>query len=335
MSEHSETPPIDFNTALQHFRAANGMAAEIHDENEQAAFYQESVPDPKLHEIILSPLAEEQRTTVDAIRQFIKPNLYRHLALRHSELTEKLVQLQIEQQDILTDLDAQEKRLTEGADAAIQRASSNENVPTQQLFIFMEAVSNKKLEIQQSREDLLRGNSEVEEELASLERLFRIVQYPWAVPYANLYEIPGAPPIGDMADAHDANIKSYESGGIEPEEDTDKWDIFSQNVDRVIEELDAEGLLQQEEVVIGVISARSQSYTMGTVTALDRLHNAGLISKQKRGKLLMGPFEVVCNKLFNTNKEFLGKGPNQKRAIEIINERLTAFFAAKAVKSSD
>jgi len=45
---------------------------------------------------------------------------------------------------------------------------------------------------------------------------------------------------------------------------------------------------------------------------------------------MMDAFELVANKLFNTNKKYLGEHAYQKRAMEIINVRLQRHFARQS-----
>lgn len=325
--ESNLTPPLDFDAAIRHFKAANSMASEIHEENEQAAYYQEKVPDPSLQAIILEPLAEEQQVTIEELKSFIDHTLYSQLGRRYLELSARLANPSPEQLEALRVLEEEEQRVEAGAEAALRKAATDTNIPVDRIFIFRDAVKVKLDRIRAEKAKIAAKDDDIREEIAKLETLFGIVSYPWPVPYIkNFSEVN----LGDVADRYETDEKEYFEVGTKTEGEDDSWEEpFIKKVDVAIGELDREGLLQEGDVSRSIISSKSQSDIMGTNTALDRLFDSGLISKQKREKLLMGPFEVLCNRMFNANKGSLGKGPRQKRAVEIIHERLEAFFSTQ------
>jgi hypothetical protein len=335
MTKIEATPPINFTDALGHFRAANQRAREIHDENEQAAYYQENVPDESLRQLILDPLAQEQEATVGGLREFVELNLYKQLGARYIELLGSLSGLPPEDAEALRALDEEEERVNTSSEAALTKALQNKNYPADRIMQFIEAVGERKQSIAQKRDEIESKSKDDSDEVARIETLLKVAGHPWPIPYIRYFlnRGPLGPEeysIGDLASRHEEDVEEYLSGNGKYEEEHINWEAkFTTVVDSAIQELFSQRLLTENEVHRNVIFTKSPSDIMGSLTAIDRLQNAGVISKEKRDSMMMGPFEIVCNRIFNSHKDILGRGPHQKRAIEIVYERIATFFASQ------
>ncbi len=321
MSKTAQSEQVpNFEDMLVHFKEANERAEEIHEENEQAAFYQESIPDEKTLDLTMEALALEQQSTVDEIAKFIKPELYEYLANRYGELCVELVELKKKESEVMEALNEEETRLDDSS-AMLLRSLSSDRISE-----IMDATHQRKVDIKARRTMMQDEVRQVQDEINGLQDLFEIVSRPWPVPYIRNHR---SVDLGKVSDGYEADLTNYLTGykGTKPEKEN--WEsTFSGEVDSLVKELDEQNLLPRGDVKRGVITNINRRDTVGTTTGLDRIFNAGLISKERRNSLMMGPFEVVCNHMFNTHKNLLGKGPRQKRAAEILRERLENYFAA-------
>ena len=313
-----------------YFNLANSRAAEIDEENEQAAAYQELITDsPGYLQSTMDALATEQQATTAELQDQVRPELYTWLAERHMALTDRLAELPTEQQESLVRVEEEKARIQNVADEAISKAMSREHYNSARLIDFIALVQHKKDELDQQREEVTREQREVEQELARLDSLFKVVGYPWPVPLINRYK-DGGKPLGEMVDEYQSQLAAYNNGGIEADKVKPWEDKFTSEVEKAIADLAQQNLLSEAAIPYDVAIKTSLSSLIGTPTARDRLFGAGLISKQERRNELISGFELVCNCLYNTNRKYLGRGPYQKEAVAIVRKQLEEYLARQA-----
>ena len=281
---------------LHHFKAANEQAREVHEQNEQAAFYQSHIPDQALLELTMAPLAEQQQATVEKIGKSTQPELYRQLGLRYLELIDKLAEFPDKQGEAQRLLDEEEERVNRAFEILLRGAPENK---------IREVIAKTKIrkkEIKLAREESLSETRKTEEELAEAETLFEIVRLPWPVPYIRKY---AEVDLEEITDGYKSAEEAYLLGDNGSETSSINWEEqFTEVVNEAIRCLNEQNLIPKSDVPRGVITNIRPRDIIGTKTGLDLLYSAGLISKQRHESEMMGPFEVVCNSIFNTNKKF-------------------------------
>jgi hypothetical protein len=115
-------------------------------------------------------------------------------------------------------------------------------------------------------------------------------------------------------------IEVRKKGGLIPHEREKEFRTAAKDAVQGLAQAD---LLMEGKVSRKILSAKTASRIMGTKTAMNRLHAAGLISNEDLRDELIGTKEAVMMCLFNTNRDVLGKGPRQKYAIAIIEGEIT------------
>lgn len=101
----------------------------------------------------------------------------------------------------------------------------------------------------------------------------------------------------------------------------DGWKLaLKADVERVIIELAADELLDDDAIRGSVVRSLSSKGTLGTKTNRERMYEAGLMNASEVKADQMTLMQRVVGSLFNTHSHVLGKGRKQKAALTIVKE---------------
>lgn len=107
---------------------------------------------------------------------------------------------------------------------------------------------------------------------------------------------------------------------------------FRQTVGSAITELARQGLIREGRITAHAVSKLSKSSKLGTITAVRRLMDVGIIRKTpniNEGNTLLDAADIVAMYILNSNRKILGLSnrPRQREALKILRESVASYLA--------